>query len=110
MTDLQREIEKLKFQMLEMHNCLENPSRVLTMLIEFNWGREELQRAESIMKKYEPLSRDPHCRAWASDLRREFEDELGVLHQGMKTVIGTFFYGAYILRLTLDLERREVIS
>ena len=90
MSDPQREIEKMRFQIRELCRCIDTSS-MLAMIIEFDWGQEELQHAENIFRKYEPLSRNSDSNDWASRLRAEFESEFGIGHQGMKIVIQAFF-------------------
>ena len=64
---------------------------MLAMIIEFDWGQEELQHAENIFRKYEPLSRNSDSNDWASRLRAEFESEFGIGHQGNENSYTSIF-------------------
>lgn len=91
MEEIQKELEKLKFQMKLVGESLsfeEHP--IANLVIEMDWGNEELNIAHDIFEIYDKqieADEEPNWHAFES----EFKSKLGLDYQMLKLVILAFF-------------------
>ena len=110
MPELERELKKVRFQLQEIGRFLgPQGAETVSLLIEKNWGEEELTAAHDIFEKYDTQLQDQEKLNWVQ-FEADFRNELNVSYQGLKSVVLTFFRTGYWEDICLAYAKEHPVS
>ena len=90
---LQEEVKKMKFQLKEIGNTIDDEEYpIASLVISYNWGADDLSPAHDIFEKYSNLLDEG--KSWShykleEDFRNQFDDKIG--YQEVKHIVLAFW-------------------
>ncbi|MEE2001407.1 DUF1878 family protein [Alkalimonas sp. MEB108] len=91
MTDIEKEIEKIKFQISLIGETIDHTSNPITALvISMNWNAKDLDSAHDIFEKYDrqlESSKEPNWHEFEHELREKFN----IGYQTVKSIVLAFY-------------------
>lgn len=89
--DIIREIEKLKYKVQVLSQAVDYEKHpVEALILENDWNRGDINRVHDIFEKWEKKL-DAGTKMSSFDFENDFERELGVSYQGLKSIILSFY-------------------
>ena len=91
MDDLQKQIDKLKFQMSLVGESLDSREHpIATLAISMDWDDDDLDRAHDIFEKFDKIIESGAKPNWA-EFERDFSQQFGIGYQTLKVIVLSFF-------------------
>lgn len=91
MDDLKDQVERLRFQLQMLAESLDHRTYpIQTLVINLDWGDEELTLALDIFEKYSSQLESGEKVSWVA-FEGEFQDQLNISYQGVKSIILAFY-------------------
>lgn len=91
MTDIEREIEKLKFHISLIGETIDHRSNPIpALVIGMNWNAKDLDEAHDIFDKYENLIESKEEVNWYT-FEHELKDKFNIDYQTVKRIVLAFY-------------------
>jgi len=102
--NFEKEINKIKYQLRLVSSVLDyRKFPIETMVLDFDWGKEELNIMHDIFERYDKIienKEDLSCFKYAGAFEQEFKKEFDMDYQKIKFIILALHYSHQWTRVT----------
>lgn len=109
MTDLEEQVQRLKYQvrlLAETVDFRDHP--VPSLVVELDWGSDELSKAHDIFEEYERKINKNKKISWMK-FEVKFKDELSIGYQRLKSVVLAFYRNGQWVRVCTEYAKEHEV-